>query len=86
MTEEDFLTWCEQNGYITGNDWNYQVMYGKHYYFILNPKTDKFALIEYRAALTGTDWQAWYKVLVKNFNPFNDWAKRFHEETGGFWK
>lgn len=82
----EFLDWCNDNGYITCTDWNYQIIEDKHYYFLVNPKIDKFALIEYRPEIIDTGWQAWYKVLVKDWTDYNGWAEKFHEETGGVWK
>lgn len=86
MNSRDFRTWCTHNGYITSNDWNYQIIDGKHYYFLINPKTNKFALIEYKPEILGTGWQAWYTVLVEDWTDFNGWTEQFHKETGGSWK
>ena len=86
MNKKDFSAWCDLNGYITVTDWNYQEISSSHYYFIINPKTDKFALIEYRPGIEGTAWQDWYRVLVQDWTDYNGWAEKFHEETGSSWK
>lgn len=85
MNKEEFSKWCDLCGYITETDWNYQVIGSSHYYFIINPKTDKFALIEYKPEIKGTAWQDWYKVLVQNWIDYNGWADKFHKETEGVW-
>lgn len=80
MNKRQFESWCCENGYITTNDWNYQSIAGLDYYFIINPKTDKFALIQQNCEV-GT-----YHTLVWDWVDFNGWAEQFHKETGGIWK
>ena len=86
MNKGQFSKWCDLNGYIVANDWNYQVIGSSHYYFIINPTINKFALIEHRPEIKGTDWQDWYKVLVQDWVDYNGWSEKFHEGTGGVWK
>lgn len=86
MNTIQYSEWCDKNGYITINDWGYQTIGKSIYYFIINPKTDKFALVEYQPEIIGTLWQDWYKVLVKDWVDYNGWAEKFHEETKGGWK
>lgn len=86
MNTKDFDNWCKENGYIRRNDWCRQIINGYHYYFLINPTTDKFAFIEYRPEIKGSAWQAWFTVLVKDFVDFNGWADEFHKETAGVFK
>lgn len=81
MNKEQFSKWCDLWGYLSSIDWNYQVIGSSHYYFIFNPKTNNFALIEYRPEIKGTDFQDWYKVLVQDWIDFDGWAEKFHAES-----
>lgn len=80
MNKKEFRDWCDRTGYITTNDWNYQIVCGRDYYFIINPKTDKFALISFDGKNID------YQVVVSGWTDFNGYAERFHEETAGVWK
>lgn len=86
MNTSQYAEWCNKLGYITANDWGYQTIGRSDYYFILNPKTDKFALIKFTPARIGTGFPDWYDVLVQNWVDHNDWAEQFHKETQGGWK
>lgn len=80
MNRKEFKDWCDRAGYITVNDWNYQTVRGRDYYFIINPKTNKFSLIKFDAKNVD------YDILASDLELFNDWAEKFHEETDGIWK
>lgn len=80
MNKKEFKDWCDRTGHITANDWNYQTVRGRDYYFIINPKTDKFALISYDAKNVD------YQVVVSGWTDYNGYAEKFHEETAGVWK
>lgn len=73
MNYQEYINWCNQNGYITYNDWNLQRIDGADYFFIINPETDKFALIKQSTA--------GYEVLVKDWTDFNGYAEQFHKES-----
>ena len=78
-----FKNWLSETGYSTINDWGFQRIGGWYYYWIINPKTDKFAFIR-EGSLSGG--KRYYKVLVKDWTDHNGWAKTFHEETQGIYR
>lgn len=80
MGELEFENWCDQTGHITATDWNYQTIGNSDYYFIINPKTNKFSLVKFDRKNID------YQILVSDFDLFNEYAKIFHEETNGSWK
>ena len=86
MNTQQYKDWCEQTGYITATDWQYQTIGVLSYWFLLNPKTDKFALIQYNKARVGTGYPDQYEVFVQGWTDYNGWAEKFHNETGGLWK
>lgn len=86
MTKEDFYSWAEHLGYIHITDWQYQIIEEVHYYFIINPKTDKFALIKFTPSRLGLGSDNQFEVLVKDWTDYNGWAEKFHEETNNVWK
>lgn len=80
MTKRQFEAWCSLSGYITCTDWNIQTINNREYYFIINPKTDKFALIREDMRIDN------YEILVSGWTDYNGYAEKFHEETEGVWK
>lgn len=80
MNKKEYEDWCSRTGHITCNDWNYQTIGEYDYFFIINPKTDKFALIRYDKK--NLDRQ----VILKDWTDFNGYAEKFHQETEGFYK
>lgn len=82
MRKEEFEAWLDLTGYTTINDWNYQTIDGWNYYWLINPQTNKFALIRDMPTYRGT----YYEVLVKDYVDYNGWADKFHEETRGIYK
>ena len=86
MTKEDFFDWCDESGYIRVNDWQYNIIKDVHYYFIINPKTDKFALIRFIPSRLGFGCTNQFDVLVQDWIDYNGWAEKFHEETRGHYK
>jgi hypothetical protein len=86
MNKEEYLDWCNKMGYLTITDWNYQIVGKCHYYFILNPTTDKFALIKFIPMRVGTGYPDRHEVLVQDWTDFNGYAEQFHKETEGAWK
>lgn len=79
MNKKEYLNWCERTGHITINDWGYQEIRGDAYFFIINPKTDKFTLVRFR--IKDCD----YQLLVKGWTDYNGWAEQFHKETCNYW-
>lgn len=86
MTKQDFYSWCERTGYMNITDWEYQIIDEVHYYFIINPKTDKFALIKFVPSRLGLGDANQFEVLAQNWTDYNGWAEKFHEETNYVWK
>lgn len=86
MTKQDFYSWSERLGYIHITDWQYQIIDEIHYYFIINPKTEKFALIKFIPSRIGLGADNQFDVLVQDWIDYNGWAEKFHEETNGDWK
>ena len=80
MNKEAFESWCRLSAHTLCNDWQFQVIDGYKFYFIINPKQDTFSLI--KESLAGTD----YEILIEGYKDYNGWAEVFHEETGGTWK
>ncbi len=78
MNRDKFYEWMKATGYIPHNDWQYQKIGSATYYFIINPNTDRFALIEQA--------KSEYNVLLSGWEDFNGWAEQFHKETNYFWK
>ncbi len=79
MTKREYDSWCDFNGYINYTDWNYQVINYDTYFWIINPKTDKFALIKQQTI--GYHNVPMYTVLVSEWTDFNGWAEAFHAES-----
>lgn len=86
MTGTEFDKWIQKTGYTNVNDWGYQIIGGHAYYWIINPATDKFALIQYTREHTAKWCTSQYEVLVEGWTDFNGWAEKFHEETQGYYK
>jgi len=84
VVEREYYCWCASHGYTTITDWGYQSIGDCNYYWLLNPKTSKFALIKHSPSFDGyTDT---YEVLVDGWTDFNGYAEAFHEETSGIYK
>lgn len=86
MTKEDFYEWCGSKGYVHWTDWEYQIIEEAHHYFIINPKTDRFALIKFLPSRLGLGYENQFEVLVQDWTDYNGWAEKFHEETNHVWK
>ncbi len=81
MNKTQYLDWCKNMGYLHYSDWNYQTIGRSNYFFIINPNTDKFALICHTPAKIGVFGLDTYKVLVNGWTDFNGWAEEFHKES-----
>lgn len=75
MTSEEFRAWCEQTGYTTINDWNYQEIDGYSYYFIKHSTKNVYALIKQRLKARQVVEQ--YQVLVEGWTDYNGWKPDF---------
>ena len=82
MWDENFESWLAETRYSTINDWGFQHIDGWDYYWIINPETDKFALIRDKSLKVSGKRRKYYEVLVKDWTDYNGWAKTFHEEEG----
>lgn len=80
MTLDEFHRWCDDTDHITSNDWGFQTIFNNSFFFVLNPKTDKFSFVKYDTV------DETYEIILSEWVDHNGWADKFHEETGGVWK
>ncbi len=81
MNKEQYLDWCNRMGYLHYTDWNYQTIGRTNYFFIINPKRNKFALISHTPPKIGVFCYDQYEILVQNWTDYNGWAEQFHKES-----